>query len=144
MKVRCIQHSTAASWLSRLTIFLKICQPQPLFYLFLSFRRENFSSQQDSNLDRRSRRQERGPLDHHHGPISRLTLLMAEEQKSLLVGLFLIKHRKRRLRCSDFDDLWEEATDTVSLNGWRLVDQKMRRSTNSKNSVYVTNPAAAR
>ena len=39
--------------------FLNIGQPRPLFHLFLSFRTENFSSQQDSNSDRQSRRQER-------------------------------------------------------------------------------------
>ena len=38
--------------------FLKMGQPRPLFRLFLSFRTENLSSQQDSNSDRRSRRQE--------------------------------------------------------------------------------------
>ena len=38
------------------------------FHLFLSFCTENLSSQQDSNSDCRSRRQERWPLDHHHGP----------------------------------------------------------------------------
>ena len=44
-------------------------QPRPPFRLFSSFRTVNLlSSQQDSNSDRRSRRQERWPLDHHHGP----------------------------------------------------------------------------
>ena len=43
-------------------------QPRPLFCLFLSYRTENLSSQQDSNSDRWSRRQDCGPLDHHHGP----------------------------------------------------------------------------
>ena len=40
------------------------------FHLFSSFRTENLSSQQDSNSDCRSRRQERWPLDHHHGPMN--------------------------------------------------------------------------
>ena len=44
-------------------------QRRPLFRLFSSFRTVNLlSSQQDSNWDRQSRRQERWPLDHHHGP----------------------------------------------------------------------------
>ena len=55
--------------------FFKVGQPRPLFCLFLSFRTENLSSQQDSNLDCRSRRQERWPLDHHHGPSSWKILL---------------------------------------------------------------------
>ena len=49
-------------------LFLKMGQPRPLFGLFSSFRTENLSSQYDSNSDHRSRRQERWPLDHHHGP----------------------------------------------------------------------------
>ena len=49
--------------------FLKMGQPRPLFHLFLFFHTENLlSSQRDSNSDRRSIRQERWPLDHHHGP----------------------------------------------------------------------------
>ena len=48
-------------------------QPSRLasFCLFLSFRTENFSSQQDSNSHSRSSRQGLWPLDHHHhGPAS--------------------------------------------------------------------------
>ena len=48
------------------SVFFK-CGPTPAsffvyFRLFIHFR-----SQRDSNSDRRSRRQERWPLDHHHG-----------------------------------------------------------------------------
>ena len=43
---------------------LKMGQPRPLFCLFLSIRTENLSSQQDSNSDCQSRRQERWPLGH--------------------------------------------------------------------------------
>ena len=45
-------------------------QTKASFCLFSSFRTENSSSQRDSNSDRRSGRQERWPLDHHHGPSS--------------------------------------------------------------------------
>ena len=45
------------------SFLLKVDQPQPLFHLFLSFRSENFSSQEDSNLDHRNWRWGRWPLD---------------------------------------------------------------------------------
>ena len=46
-------------------------EPTPVsFCLFLSFCTENFSSQQDSNSDHRSRRRGRWPLDHHLGQLS--------------------------------------------------------------------------
>ena len=44
------------------TVCFKMGQPRPLFHLFLSFHTENFSSQLDSNSDRRSKRQEHWPL----------------------------------------------------------------------------------
>ena len=44
-------------------------QPQPLFlFLFSSFHTESFSSQEDTNSDRQSRRQERWPPHHHNCP----------------------------------------------------------------------------
>ena len=66
--VQFIQLSCHGWWLTRSKAFLKMGQSWPLFSLFLPFHAENLSSQQDSNLDLQSRRQERWPLDHHHGP----------------------------------------------------------------------------
>ena len=53
------------------SVFLVLFKDGPTpasFRLFLSFRTAHLSSQQDSNSDCRSRRQERWPLDHHQGP----------------------------------------------------------------------------
>ena len=64
-------------WCQRFVSIWNICsvvflkgQPQPLFHLFSSFHCtvQTISSHQDSNLDRQSRRWERWPLYHHHGP----------------------------------------------------------------------------
>ena len=48
--------------------FFKMGQPRPPFWLVLSFRAENLSSQQDWNSDHQSRRHKCWPLDHHLGP----------------------------------------------------------------------------
>ena len=62
---------------------LKMRQLRPLFRLFLFFKHKFYRKicrrQQDSNSDRRSRRQARWPLDHHHDPrnINSLTLLLS-------------------------------------------------------------------
>ena len=51
--------------------FFSMRQPRHLFVYFRSFQtqiyRKNFRLQRDLNLDCRSRRQARWPLDHHHG-----------------------------------------------------------------------------
>ena len=63
-------------------------QPRPLFHVLLSFRTENFSSQQDSNSDRRSRGRERWPLDHHHGHrILKLLMLVLVKIKGETVAI---------------------------------------------------------
>ena len=53
-------------------LYLKWANPGLIFVYFRSFQtqfyRKNCRLQQDSNLDRQSRRQARWPLDHHHGP----------------------------------------------------------------------------
>ena len=54
--------------IQNLKTFFKDGPTPTSFHLFSSFRTEHLRSQQDSNSDCRSRRQERWPLDHHHGP----------------------------------------------------------------------------
>ena len=48
-------------------------QSRPIFSFIIVFYTENFSGQQDSSSDHRSRRQERWSLDRHHGPCKRST-----------------------------------------------------------------------
>ena len=48
--------------------FIKVGPTPASFGLFASFHPENLGSQKDLNSDRQGRRQERWPLDHHHGP----------------------------------------------------------------------------
>ena len=66
-------------WAIFLFYFLKMVQPRPLFCLFslfsITISQKNCRPQWDSNLDRRSRRRARWPLDHHHGPLHHLMLL---------------------------------------------------------------------
>ena len=51
-------------------IFLKMGHPRPLFVCFHSLQRNFLHKKQwDSNSDRRSRRQGRWPLIHHHGSV---------------------------------------------------------------------------
>ena len=63
-------------------------QPRPLFLLFSSFRKENFSSHLDSNSDCQSRRRECWPLDHHHGRrILKLLMLVLVKIKGKNVAI---------------------------------------------------------
>ena len=61
-------------------MFLNV--PAPISIFLFSFfqtqilQKKNLRLQQDSNLDRRSRRLARWPLDHHHGPVIRMLELL--------------------------------------------------------------------
>ena len=72
-KISFFEHSQFLDFLKRLFI-LFMGQPRPLFVYFRSFQaqilQKNCRRQRDSNSDRRSRRQTRWPLDHHHCPSS--------------------------------------------------------------------------
>ena len=112
----------AAPTITNSTIFFLKKWPTPASFLFIfvlfkhKFYRKNCRLQQDSNLDHRSWRQARWPLDHHHSPYLTVFDIVPTTNNSLQLCDIIYFHLRLQLLLSR-----NQVVPSQQRQPWRLT-----------------------